>query len=190
MLVSLKSGGSGNVQKVNRNHQAHVLSSSYANDLVANLRDEKVWSIYFTATATGANDYFFYLKNNGDKTLRITDIRVSSTVATRLEYDIVTGTPTYSSETAITPTNRNTGSASEVLATINYDADITNLTKQGTVFFEDIKRTGKIYHVRTSSNIVLKRGGAIAFKRVASSGAVTCLVSVAEDVEDVFGGDE
>lgn len=139
------------------------------------------WSAYFTVTPAGANDYFFYFKNTGIKDLAITCISVSSTVATRLEYDVVTGTPVFTGgEETIAPVNRNLGSSKIPVATLTSDTDITGLSDDGTLHFEEIAATATKYTLEIPTNIIVPLNAAVAFKRVAATGAITCLVSFTE----------
>jgi len=165
--------------KVDSNNRLHGFSTVQTSDREAAL-DGRTWSYTFTETATGANDLFFYLKNTGTNNLHITDLRVSSTVATRLDYLAVEGTPTYTAETAVSPVNRNVGSSKIPDATCNRDADITNLTVNGVIFIEEIPVVSTRYHLRTTSNIILPQGSAFAIRRSAATGAVTVVLSAVE----------
>lgn len=140
-----------------------------------------VFSLEFNVAAAGANDYFFYLKNNGLKDIFLTDIRVSSSVPTTLFYEHVTGTPAFVTGTPVDVTSRKLGSASELQADATFDTDITGLVSQGVLFFEECSVADTLYHVRTTSNIIIPQGQAIAFRREAAAGDVQALVSIAVD---------
>lgn len=135
-------------------------------------------SIYFEVTPTGANDKFFYLKNTGVVDLAITDIRISSTVATNVLLDKVTGTPTYVTGTDAQITNRNLGSSQIPDIIAKYDTDITTVTDEGVLLFQECPVADTLYHFRTSSNIIIPQGQAVALQRVAATGTITCLVSL------------
>ena len=139
------------------------------------------FSVSFDVTPAGANDYFFYLKNDGTRDLFVTDIRISSTVVTRVDYDVVTGTPTSTSAATVSETNRNLGSSNTLEATILADTDLTGLTDEGLIFFEQISATNTRFKLNTTSNIIIPQGSAIAFKRVAATGAISCVVSIVVD---------
>jgi hypothetical protein len=179
MAEIIKDGtGTGNTAKVNDANQLDVFAVTEPEDKFLN-RSGNVYSIEVSVTPTGANDYFWYLKNTGTNTLTITDIRVSSTVATRLNYKKVSGTPTYSGGESDSPiVNRNLGSSKTLDAIIKTDVDITGLTDEGLIFFEECKNTDQRYKLSTSSNIFIPQGSAVAFQRVAATGAITMLVSV------------
>lgn len=165
--------------KVDSSNRIYTLSTIQTLDRSYN-EGGYVHSVYFEVTPAGANDYFFYLKNNGLKNLFITDIRISSTVATELYYNKVSGTPSYTSATDITTTNRNLGSSKTITSTIKYDTDITGLTNEGTIFFQQCPVADTLYHLRTSSNIIIPQGSAVAFQRVAATGQIDCLISIVE----------
>ena len=138
----------------------------------------RVWTVYFTVTPTAANDFFFYLKNTGTKNLFVTDVRVSSTVATQLFYRHVSGTAVGG--TAITVTSRNLGSAASPDATIEQGVDITGLTSEGILFFEECSIVDTLFKLTTQSNIIIPQGQAIAFERVEATGLIECVVTLAE----------
>jgi hypothetical protein len=171
--------GSGTRAQVDSENRLRTFSVIEGEDRHVN-REGKVWSIYAEVTAAGANDYFFYLKNTGSALLGITDIRISSSVATRLDYDFVTGTPTYVTGTDCEITSRQFGSSRTPDIVTKYDTDITNLSKEGTIFFEQCAVADTRYKLTTTSSIMLLQGQAIAFKRVAATGAVTAIVSLVE----------
>lgn len=173
-------GKNGDLANVGGDGLLTVASISTPED--RNLNESgKVFSVYFTVTPTAADDYFFYLKNNGTKNILVTDIRVTSTVATKVYYKSVSGTPAFVVGTAAAATNRNLGSSSELDATATYDADITGLTDNGVLFFESCDTVANMESLKTSSTIIIPQGQAIAFQREAATGEIEVLVSVVED---------
>jgi len=170
-------GPDGQVVEVDDKNRLKTFAVSEPEDKALN-RQGKSWSIYFTVTPTGANDLFFYLKNNGTKDLFITDVRASSTVATQLFYRPVSGTAIGG--TSVTPVSRNLGSSATPTAIIEQGVDITGLTSLGVLFFEQCSTADQLFHLRTTSNIIIPQGQAIAFERVAATGAVDCIVSLVE----------
>lgn len=135
-------------------------------------------SIYFQVTPAGANDKFFYLQNTGLFDLSITDIRISSTVPTNILLDRVTGTPIYVTGTDAQITNRNLGSSQVPGVIAKYDTDITGVVDEGVLLFQECDTASRLYHFRTSSNIIIPQGQAIVLERVAATGAITCLISL------------
>jgi len=173
----LQDGATGTTAEVDSAQRLSTFSITEPEDKHVN-KEGRVWSVYFTVTPAGANDYFFYLKNTGTNDLFISDIRISSSVASTIFYEVVSGTPSYITGTDITPTNRNLGSSQVPTATVKYDTDITGLTSGGVIFFEECTTANQRYKISTSSNIIIPQGKAIAFKREAATGAIECVVSL------------
>jgi hypothetical protein len=145
-----------------------------------NERLGKVWSLPFKGVdPTGADDYFFYLKNDGTTNIRITDIRISSTVAGLAELQIVTGTASGGS--AITPVGRNLGIPATLVATVESGADITGLTNGGILFFLPMDTANKEQHLTTSSRVIIPPGSAVALLWPESTGILTGVVSIVEE---------
>lgn len=171
--------GTGFTAQVDSKNRVAVLSTSKPFDKTIN-EEGGVFSIHFTVTPAGANDYFFYYKNTGTTDASITDIRISSSVATNILVEHVSGTPSYTSDTDLIPTNRNLGSSKELTATIKSDTDTTGLTTEGVLFFIECDTANRLEHLRTSSNIIIPQGSAVALKRVEATGAIECVVSVVD----------
>lgn len=173
-------GPDGKVVKVNDENR--LLTETVSVPLDHHLNSAGgVFSSYFKVTPAAANDYFYYLKNNGLKNLRITDIRIKSSVATNVFYRVVAGSPTYVTGTDSEITNRNLGSSKELTVESKYDTDITGLTASGLLFFERCAVVDTIYHIRTTSNILIPQGQAVAFQREAATGEIECVVSIVEE---------
>lgn len=170
-------GPNGQVADVDNNNRMAVFAVSDPFDKSRNVA-QKAWALYFTNTPTGANDNFFYIKNDGIKDLFVQDIRISSSVPTNVLYNHVFGTAVGG--TTVTPTNRNLGSSVSPVATIEQGVDITGLTDLSTIFFQECDIVNRMYHLRITSNIIIPQGQAIAFKRVESTGLITCVVSMVE----------
>jgi hypothetical protein len=172
-------GSSGNVAEVDDENRLRIFAIGQNEDRHAN-EDGRYWSVFVSVTPAGANDKFFYLKNEGTKNLFITDIRVSSSVATQLLYKHVIGTPVGGA--AIAPKSRILGSPKAPDATIEQGADITGLTDQGTpLFFEECDIADRQEHLKTTSGIIIPQGQAVAFERVAATGLITMVISLSED---------
>lgn len=148
-------------------------------------REAEAFSVHFTVTPVGANDFFYYLRNDGTKDIFIHKIRVASTVATELTYEFVSGTPVFitgagaGSDPAVTA--KNLGSPNTLTSLNKFDTDITGLTSEGIIYFEKIDVINKRFTLESSSNIIIPQGQAIAFKRVAATGAIDCVVSLVVD---------
>jgi hypothetical protein len=170
-------GPNGVIAEVDSENRLRSFAVTQLEDKYLNV-EGGVYSVYFSVDPAGANDYFFYLKNVGLKDLFLTDIRVSSTSPTTLFYDHVTGTPAFVSGQPATVTNRKLGVSTELLATATYDTNITGLTSQGVLFFEECAVADVRYKLSTTSNIIIPQGQAVAFRREAAVGAIEMVVSI------------
>ena len=171
-------GPDGNAVDVDDKNRLSVFSVTQKEDKHLNT-EGGAFSVDFSVTPAGANDYFFYLKNTGLKDLFMTDIRISSSVPTTLFYEHVSGTPVFAAEADAGITSRKLGSASELQVDAKFDTDITGLTSLGNLFFEECAVADVRYKLSTSSNIIIPQGQAVAFRRVAATGTITAVVSVA-----------
>jgi hypothetical protein len=172
-------GPNGKVAEVDDNNRFKTASVARHEDRNANM-EGRYWSIFVSLTPTGVNDNFFYLKNDGTTNLKITDIRVSSSVVTQLLYKHVTGTP--AGGTAVVPVSRLLSSPKVPNAVIEQGVNITGLTNQGDpVFFEECDVPNRMEHLQTTSSIIIPQGQAVAFERVAATGLITMVVSLSEE---------
>lgn len=173
--------GSKTSAKVNSDNSLKTTAIVEPRDHYIAQKTGRVWSVPFEAVdPTGADDYFLYIKNNNnDYNLNITDIRISSTVVGLAEVHAVSGDA--SGGTSITAVSRLVGSTLSPTATLEYGVDITGLSNDGILFFIDIDATGKLIHLRTTSNIILPPGNAIALLWSAGTGALTGTVSIVEE---------
>ena len=177
--MQIESGSNGNVAEVDDESRLLAFAVVQTEDRHANI-EGRYWTVFVSVTPTGANDNFFYLKNDGTSNLKITDIRASSTVATRLLYKHVSGAAVGG--TPIVPVSRLLGSAAAPNATIQQGVDITGLVDQGDpLFFEECDVPNRRENLKTTSNIMIPQGQAVAFERVAGTGAITIVISLSEE---------
>lgn len=182
-MARLEGLDDGAVREVGLEAKDRLKTSSInvSSERFINERDKKYWSIPFIITPTGANDYFVYIRNDSDNNLHITDFRISSTVAGIVHINGVTGTVGNGSN--ITTGNRTVGNANtlESGATVETSVAFTGLTKEaGTRFYMTLE-ADKQSHLRTSGNIILPKGQAIALLWDTATGALTGIVSAFED---------
>lgn len=170
-------GPDGFAADVDNENRLQTFSHSQHEDKHLNV-EERAWSLRFTNTPTGAGDNFFYLKNDGLKDIFVTDIRISSSVVTKILYNHVSGTAVGGTD--VVPSNRNLGSSKLPTATIEQGVDITGLTDIGVIFFEECSVVDTLFHLKTTSNIIIPQGQAIALQRVAATGLIDCIVSINE----------
>lgn len=170
-------GPDGRAADVDLDNRLKAFAVVQTEDKHANV-EGRYWSIYIQVTPTGANDKFFYLKNTGTKELFITDIRISTTVPSQFLYKRVTGTATGGTD--VSPVSRKLGDPGLPSAVTQFGVDITGLTDGGILFHEECPVANQRESLKTTSNIIIPQGQAIAFERVAATGLVTCTVSLAE----------
>ena len=176
-MAIIQDASSGMTAAVDNENRLEVSSVSQQIDKHSNLQG-RYDVIYFVVTPAGADDYCFYLKNNGTHDIAITDLRIMSSVPTTVFIDHVTGTPSYIGETAAAVTNRNLGSNISPSITANYDTNITGLTKEGELLFQQCAVVDTEYESRITSNIIIPQGQAIALRREAATGALTVMLSM------------
>jgi hypothetical protein len=174
--------GFGYSAKVNKENRLLVQSQTVTKDQDINERSGKVWSIPFeNVSPTGANDYIFYVKNNGDSLIEISDLRMSSeTAATQLVIVGVSGTA--SGGTDITPISRTVGSSASASVTVQSGSDITGITSTGTLFFMQCSTVGQQYKLSTSSKILIPKGKAVGIYAETATASLTGVVSIYEDI--------
>lgn len=129
-------------------------------------------------TPAGAGDYFLYIKNTGTLDLAATIFSFSASVPTEIKVDHVTGDPIYVGETAAEITNLNLGSSNSLPAIVNFDTNITGLTKVGQLFFEECAVAETRYTQGIISSIVIPQGKAIAIRRMAATGEINFSVGM------------
>ena len=175
-------GGSSREAKVTENQQLETFSVVEPGDKFNN-RFGKTWTINSTSTPVGANDYIFYFKNTGTKTYALTDVRATAAAATLLSLDHVSGTPTFAAGTDLTPVNRNLTSSETIDATIKQDTNTTGLTDLGRLFPIQVESANKLAHLRTTSNILIPPGQAIAIESSALTAVdLTVSITVLDDL--------
>lgn len=171
----LEDGKTGSTAAVDDNNRLQTSAVIKAQDKQANL-DGFHYSVYFQVTPTGANDYFFYFQNTSPFNLNISEFKTLSTVATTININKVSGTPSAGTSAQIT--NRNLSRSNLPTSIARYDSDITGLTSLGTLLYQNIPSANQSSNLLVASNIIIPQGGAIAMQRVAATGQITCLISL------------
>lgn len=170
-------GPNGRVVLVNEENRMLVSAVSVTEDKHLNT-EERYWSVYAQETTPGADDYFFYLKNNGLKDLNLTDVRISTSVnLNTMYYERVTGVAVGGTDAQVT--SRKIGSPKQIAGDLLSGANITGLVPAGVLFFQKCDVLSRGYHLRTSSNIIIPQGQAIAF-RSSLAATIELIASVAE----------
>jgi len=173
--------GGGHYCKVDDENRITTLAITRNEDQEINIDHNKAWSIPFKdLNPTGADDYVVYIKNTGDATLHISDIRIAASAATQIEVNAVTGTA--SGGTSVTLVSRTVGAAVVPTATIEIGTDIAGLTSAGTLFFIQCPTVDKQEHLSISSRLRIPKGKAVALLVENGSANVTGVVSLIEEV--------
>jgi len=171
-------GTKGLVAEVDENNRLQTFATNQ--DLAQFLNQEgKIFSAFFTATPTGANDFFFYFKNTGTSNIAIGTIAISSTVATQIRYEVVSGTAVIVGETEATVTNLNLGSAVPLTAQTQFGTSISGLITEGILAFEECSVVDAKFLTNFQSSIIIPQGKAVAFRRVEATGTLDVSVGVA-----------
>jgi len=172
-------GPDGKVVRVTDTGRMEVSSVSQNISQRSNL-DGKVFSIQFAVTPVGVNDFFFHFKNTGTKDIIFTKIRMASTVVTQITVEKVSGIPTFVSASNAAVTNRNLGSSTSLSADAQFDTDITVITSDGILLFEECSIADTRFTLNIDSTIIIPQGQAVAFKRVAATGLIDILITAIE----------
>ena len=132
MAWTIKGGSNGVIANVTKRNMLETLTVTRSGTAFAAIQDGLSWTIETTQTPTGAADYFFYMRNSSQvRDLLLNRIEIDGTVAEIIELQMVTGTPASGSD--LTPTNRSVGNNRTFSAVVQGGADITGLSKVGTV---------------------------------------------------------
>jgi archaellum component FlaG (FlaF/FlaG flagellin family) len=180
MSIIKDGAGTGNTLEISGENRlkADVVTRS----LVQHISEvyERHWSLFFEGVdPTGADDYFFYLKNTGTKNLHVTKTRLASTVVGTVEFHSVTGTA--SAVNAITPANRVLGSTEAPVATIGTNVDITGLTNAATLLHLRLDTANKDVVDEHPAHIILPPGQAVALMWDAATGILKGTIDIYED---------
>lgn len=181
-MIIKDGAGTGNTAQINAENRLDTESVTRPLDQHINELYKKTFSLPFDAIdPVGADDYFVYLKNTGVRNLHITDIRLRSTVIGTVEVHGVTGTPSYTSDTDITPVNRTIGASQTLDMISKTDTNTTGLTSTGTLFYIRCDTANEQAHLRTSSHMIIPPGQSLALLWDTSTGALSGVISVYED---------
>lgn len=179
----IENGGHEGAYKAKVSSEGRIAADavSESEDRHLNREHEKVWSLPFEGIdPVAADDYFVHIKNTGTANLAITDIRVESSVAGTVEVHHVSGTAAYTASNPIAPVNRHIGSSVVPSATINTDTNTTGLTNEGVLFWINCDTVDKLYHLRTTSNILIPPGQQVALMWDTATGILKGMISLVE----------
>ena len=174
--MSQLKGSNGKLAEVDDNNRLQTYAT------VQNLEQTLLFqgllsSVFFQVTPAAANDYFFYIKNTGVVDIGFNFVAMSSTVATKVLIESVTGTPVYVAEADAEVTNLNLASPLSPAMDAIYDADITGLDRVGHLAM--LEAAIDTINVSTAlGGVIIPQGKAVAFKRVEATGLLTMNLSV------------
>jgi archaellum component FlaG (FlaF/FlaG flagellin family) len=181
MIIRDGSGGGNSLRITTENRASGDMVSRTITQHVNEVY-QKHFSLTFDAIdPVGADDYFFYFKNTGTKSIHFTKFRFRSTVAGSVEIHEVTGTPSYTSDTDVTPANRYIGSSNTITATIKTDTNTTGLTNANTLIRLRLASTDTDYVDDAPSHIIVPPGQSIALLWDTATGALSGTIDIYED---------
>jgi hypothetical protein len=153
--------------KVNAEGQLTTNSVTETIEHYVNTTKGRAWVVPVVQTPTGANDYFYYMKNTGTVPLIIdeVDYRVASAEQVKV-YIGVDGSTTGG--TAIVPINANTGFTAAPSATVEGGNDITGLTS-GFNPYHLYWTSTETKKFNFAMDLVLSPGGTLALQCVTGS---------------------
>lgn len=167
---------------VNVYHQLETFSVTEPAERFANKRDGKTWSILSESLAVGPGDYIFYFKNTGNEPLEITEIAITSSAATTIYLDKVSGTPTHTAATTLIGVSRNPSKLKSITATIIQDTDTTGLNNDGTYHFQRCAVADTHYNMLSVSGVIIPNNTAVAI-RTSAIATVEMLITISEVFE-------
>jgi len=184
MTEMIKDGyGRSYLAKVNKINQLHVASVNVSMEHFANHIYGKAWNILFdTSVAAGSDKCFFYLKNNGNKSLIFEGItiRCSSNCVIYGHFNPI-GTPLGVS--ACTVANLNIGSNNIPDADIYYGSDITGLTN-GSLFIKGhFASSNQSIHMNFNADIIIPSNGIVTMYTETGGFDISVILIGYEDIE-------
>ena len=176
MPLEIRDGtGRGFCAKVDNNNRIFVKSTVLDASHFANESRGDAYNIVVEQTPTGANDCFFYLKNDSDKTLHISQITYRSASAEEIQLKLGdSGTPAGGSSNV--PVNLNTGSPNSADCTSQSGNDITGLSG-GSVADKFFSQTTQ-YEKIMLSTILLQKNQTISLYAVTGAIALDVVITI------------
>lgn len=173
--MSLLESRSGRPVDVNEAYQMLVEAMSMSVAWKRVLEDAEVWSLPISATPTGADDHFFFLKNDyEDRSVMVVSIELLR-AATSEDVEILPATGSATSPTAITPVNRQVGAARTPQVTAQQGADL-QLTVTATEILDTLTVTttrAAFPNVNYDTPLCLAPGAGLVLNAVTGTSALT-----------------
>ena len=174
--------GTGNGKEMGVDEFNRGMTTSIVETLDKNINRTvgRQWSVLIEVTPVAADDYYFYMKNEDDFDFAISAFRTQCAASETFFYDFVSGTPSFTASTELTPVNRNSSSSLAPDGTFTQDTDITGLTNEGTFYFDAVDTNGQMKTLESVSNIILTKGKAIGLRVASGGNLVRTLISFTE----------
>lgn len=151
-----------------------ILAHSESEDRHINQLNGKVWSIDLDGAVANAGTYVAWFQNTSQVFYHMTDMRAHCLdAASILDIDEVT-VGTIGNQTAFLPSqvaSRNIGNSSVPIGNMDYATSatgLTGLTKVATIFHAG-SLDNQSSHLRTTSNIIIPPGAALAVKAITAN---------------------
>lgn len=113
---------------INSDNQGEVNGVALEESLFVNKEKQESYSAVIAATPTGAGDCFFYMTNENDLSLIITDIRLQSATAESVQVKLGDSGTVGGTHAALTPVNRTSESGKAAQVTTESGVDITGFS--------------------------------------------------------------
>lgn len=124
----LRDPRTGQAQSVTLGGMAMAKAISQTLNEYANQSQSDAYSAVISKTPTGAGDCFFYITNDDDKSLLVSSLKLYSASAESIQIKLGDTGTAGGTHAALTPANRNAGSAKVADVTCESGVDITGLS--------------------------------------------------------------
>lgn len=182
-----RTGAQNNALAIDSQGRGQMLVASETEDRHINQLSGKVWSIDLDGAVANAGTYVAWFQNTSQVIYHMTDMRAHCLdAASILDVDEVT-VGTIGNQTAFLPNqviSRNVGNSTIPTGNMDFAADatgLTGLTKVANLFHAG-NLDNKSSHLKTTSNIIIPPGAALAVKVITANatGGVTFTWSMVE----------
>ena len=177
-------GGTGNgfAAGVDSENRLTVAATMQTREHEVCHHDGQSYSFMISVTPTGAGDCFFYLKNDNDMDLIISEMMMRAAADETVTFKLGdSGTPVGGSTG--TPVNRNAGSGNEADVTAQYGVDITGLSGGSTVFGMFLEGGVSSVRVAPLSGFIVPKNKIIT--GYVATGAIAVMVGLGLSFHDI-----
>jgi len=136
------------------------------------------YSFVVAKTPTGAGDCFAFIKNNDDKDMVVTSVKLACVAADRIQVNLNDDVSTAAGGTTTTMVNRNAGSGNTADVTSESGVNITNLT--GGLVVDDLLVAAGTNMQKYSwgSGLIIPKNKTISFWAVTGTAAINMTLSL------------